>query len=192
MDYVQYASLGSYLFDTVQPRFTKQGFLDAFDFFSIVIWKANRSKSKIAKRLSNEGKVSLEVSVKNLTQEISQAQTPKERLRVLRLKGFRMPMASAILTVLYPEEFTIYDRRVREALGIPRVNFPARNFELVWTRYQNYKAQVETSTPSGLTLRQRDLYLWGKSRADQLTKDIADGFLLRNKDREDDEEAIGD
>ncbi len=189
MNYNEYANLSSYLFNTVQPRFAAQGWLDAFDFFSIVIWKANRSKSKIAKRLSDNGKLSLEGSVKALTQEISRAQSPKERLQILRTKHFRMPMASAILTVLYPDEFTIYDIRMRNALGIPKLNFPFKNFELVWTRYQNYKTQVENNTPAELTLRQKDLYLWGKSRADQLAEDIRMGFPPRvKKDLDDGDE----
>ncbi len=188
MDYVQYANLGSYLFNTVRPRFAKQGYLDAFDFFSIVIWKANRSKSKIARRLDDNGKISLEDSVKNLTRKIHQAQTSKERLQILREHHFRMPMASAILTVLYPDDFTVYDYRVCDALGVSKINYSFRNFELTWTRYQDYKTKVIASTPTGLTLRERDLFLWGKSRAEQLVEDIANGFPSHNKDDEDEEE----
>ena len=31
--------------------------------------------------------------------------------------AFRLPTASAILTVLYPDVFTVYDRRVCKVLG---------------------------------------------------------------------------
>jgi hypothetical protein len=188
VDYVEYANLGSYLFSTVRKRFFDQGFLYAFDFFSIVIWKSNRSKSNIAKRLSSKGTVPLEESVKDLTQKIHQAQTAKEKLQILREHHFRMPMASAILTVLYPDDFTVYDFRVREALGIPKINFPWRNYELVWSRYQEFKNQVVRGTPSVLSLREKDLYLWGKSRADQLIDDIKNGFPPRKKKHEEDEE----
>lgn len=50
MDYRAFYHLESYLFNTVRIRFLENGFLDAFDFFCIVIWKANRSKSKIARK----------------------------------------------------------------------------------------------------------------------------------------------
>ncbi len=124
MDYFEYANLGSYLFNTVQIRFQSQGYLDAFDFFSIVIWKSNRSKSNIYKLITNNGHNPIEGVVKSITEMVSKAPTPKEKLQILRNYHFRMPMASAILTVLYPEEFTIYDRRVREALNISKVNYP--------------------------------------------------------------------
>ena len=54
MDYVRYYDLESYLFEDVRQQFQSEGSLSAFDFFSIVIWKANRAKSKIAKRLLRE------------------------------------------------------------------------------------------------------------------------------------------
>lgn len=35
----------------------------------------------------------------------------------MKNRGFRLPMASAIATVLYPNDFTVYDIRVCEMLG---------------------------------------------------------------------------
>lgn len=49
--YLDYYYLEQYLFDVVSARFQTVGTLSAFDFFCIVIWKANRAKSKVAKRL---------------------------------------------------------------------------------------------------------------------------------------------
>jgi hypothetical protein len=54
MDFLGYYNLEPYLFDIVSPRFHQEGSLNAFDFFSIVIWKANRAKSRIAKRLLSQ------------------------------------------------------------------------------------------------------------------------------------------
>ena len=50
-DYVRYYNLEPYLFTTVHKRFQRQHELGAFDFMSIVVWKANRAKSQVAKRL---------------------------------------------------------------------------------------------------------------------------------------------
>ena len=50
-DYLQYYDLESYLFDTVSQRFHKEGRLNAFDLFSIIVWKAERAKSRLAHRL---------------------------------------------------------------------------------------------------------------------------------------------
>ena len=109
-NYLQLYDLETYLFDTVRPRFHQQGFLSAFDFFCIVIWKANRAKRTIAKRLLRYGYSNLEDAVGALTRGLAKAGTPEDRLRYLwDTWGFRLPMASAILAVLFPEDFTVYD-----------------------------------------------------------------------------------
>ena len=59
--------LETYLFDTVSPRFTRESTLNAFDFFRIIIWSANRSKTKVVKQLLAHGDfANLEVAVKAL------------------------------------------------------------------------------------------------------------------------------
>jgi len=45
-DYLEYYDLERYLFENVHQRFHLEHSLGAFDFFSIVIWKANRAKSQ--------------------------------------------------------------------------------------------------------------------------------------------------
>ncbi len=72
MDYGQFHTLDTYLFDTVHKRFRDQGYLSAFDFFCIVVWKANRAKSKIAKRLLEQSKCQdLDTAVRRLTEGIA-------------------------------------------------------------------------------------------------------------------------
>jgi hypothetical protein len=180
MDFRQYYYLESYLFDVVHPRFVQQGYLSAFDFFCIVIWKANRSKSKIAKRLLSRGHKDLDMAVRELTTGIAQQIDSKSRLRYLWLNqewGFRLPMASAILTVLYPDEFTVYDVRVRGVLNDLDLE-SITNFDKLWAGYQRYKAKVEEMAPKELSLRDKDRYLWGKSFHDQLKTQIMGTFSL--------------
>jgi hypothetical protein len=110
-DYRDYYWLESYLTRTVQPRFARQGWLSAFDFFCIVVWKANRAKSRVAKRLLARGP-DLDTVVKALTAGLATQPNAKERLLYLWQWrgdgwGFQLPMATAILAVLYPDEFTI-------------------------------------------------------------------------------------
>ncbi len=122
IDFRAYYDLEPYLFDTVSRRFAEEHALSALDFFCIVIWKANRAKSKIAARLLAHGDYrDLDTAVRALTSEIAAAPTPKDKLRVLYESwGLLIPTASAILTVLYPSEFTVYDIRVlRHAPGLP-------------------------------------------------------------------------
>jgi len=133
-DFRQYYYRESYLFDIVRPRFLTQGYLDAFDFFCIVIWKAERAKRRIAQRLANVDE-DLDAAVKVVTWRISQQATSKERMRVLWDGGLELPMISAILTVLYPDEFTVYDQRVCGQLGKYHQLKDCRNFETLWSGY---------------------------------------------------------
>ena len=75
LDYLKYYSLENYLFEDVHNRFHSQGWLDAFDFFSIVIWKANRAKSLTALRLMKIAteKTDLEAIVRSLTASVFKA-----------------------------------------------------------------------------------------------------------------------
>ncbi|MBI4322209.1 MAG: hypothetical protein HY675_27265 [Chloroflexi bacterium] len=177
MDYRAFYHLEDYLFDTVRIRFREQGYLSAFDFFCIVIWKANRAKTKMARRLKSKGHVSLDSAVQALTSGIARKGSAKERLRyMLEEWGFYLPMASAILTVLYPEEFTVYDSRVCNQLGCFHDLYNITTFDRLWHRYLDFRQTVEKSVPGCLNLRDKDRYLWGKSFFEQLTSDVANGF----------------
>ena len=181
MNYHQYYDLESYLFDTVRHRFQRKGYLSAFDFFCIVIWKANRAKSKIAKKLLAHGEYKdLDEAVYALTTGLAQQTTDKDRLRHLwETWEFYLPMTSAILTVLYPDRFTVYDARVCDTLGGFRNLRNLVNFENLWRGYGEFKRKVEESAPKELTLRDKDRYLWGKSFYKQLEKNIEQGFGIQ-------------
>jgi hypothetical protein len=180
VDYLRYYDLEAFLFQDVHSRFQKEGSLCAFDFFSIVIWKANRAKSRAAKRLlarCPEQGANLDMIVHNLTKSLFDAQTHRERLRVmLEDWGFYLPMASAVLAVLYPDFFTVYDFRVCEQLGRFHELANWSDFNKIWSGYEQYQDAVLAAAPSGLSLRDKDRYLWGRSSARQLEEDIAARF----------------
>lgn len=181
LEYLQIYQLETYLLDTVRLRFQQQGNLSAFDFFCIVIWKANRAKTKIAKRLiAKSGGKTLEEAVHQLTTGIYCQETPKDRLLYLLQEewGFLLPMASAILTILYPDDFTVYDVRVCDALGDHQqlANISVAKFEQLWAGYIRFRDAVKQAEPDGLSLRDKDRYLWGKSFSIQLQKDISIAF----------------
>lgn len=184
-DFSRYYDLEDYLFQEVSGRFRRDKRLSAFDFFCIVIWKANRAKSKVASRLLAQGHPDLEQAVLALTSSISNAEDSKERLRiVLERWGFRLPMASAILTVLYPNEFTVYDVRVCEVLkGFGGLQFKV-SFDSIWSGYSEYLARVQATGPQAMTLREKDKHLWGQSFSDQLERDIISGFGNRVENSE--------
>jgi hypothetical protein len=140
IDFRTYYDLETYLFETVCRRFAAERTLSAFDFFCIVIWKANRAKSRIAKRLLAHGKYpDLNSAVHALLTAVATASSPKDRLRVLIQDwGFLLPMASAILTVLYPDEFTVYDIRVCDVLGDFHWVANKSRYDDQWDGYTKY------------------------------------------------------
>jgi hypothetical protein len=178
--YQAFYDLERYLFETVRPRFAREGSLGAFDFFCIVIWKAERAKSLVARRLlASPGVTDLESAVRRLTAALAEQLDARARLRHLLSAGLRLPLASAILTVLYPLEFTVYDQRVCGQLpdgeALRRLG-NQRRFDAVWEGYRAYVDAVRQAAPERFSLRDRDRYVWGKAFYEQLTGEIEKGF----------------
>jgi hypothetical protein len=156
MDYKKYFNLDEYIFNKVGPRFRNEGTISVEDFFCIVIWKANRAKTNIKKKLSKD--TTLENSVKEIAVDLSQSKDSKDKLQIMVNKWkFGLPMATAILTVLYPEEFTIYDYRVRQQLGLEDIYSVKRYFDYF------LPAVKKDAKINNETLREADKRLWGKS-----------------------------
>jgi hypothetical protein len=107
LDYHKYYDLDSYLFETVGSAFHRDGYLSAFDFFCIVIWKANRAKSRMAKKVLAGELASFDAAVRELTRGIAERPVPRDKLCYLIGKwGLWLPMASAVLAVINRDEFT--------------------------------------------------------------------------------------
>ena len=104
VDPLRYYNLEEYLLIDVGRHFAADRSIGAFDFFSIVIWKANRAKTYIARRLrrmDRKKRGELEPIVRELTRSLAEATNDMERLRILVQEWrFGLPMASAILLVL--------------------------------------------------------------------------------------------
>jgi hypothetical protein len=176
-DFLRLYHLEAYLFGEVTQRFQQDGTLNAFDFFCIVIWKANRAKSKVATRMRTKGYADLATAVDALLRGVSGAPDNRSRLRVLVEEwGFRLSMASALLSVLYPEDFTVYDVRVCDMLGDFKDAQYRTQFGALWGRYSGYVEAVRAAVPDHSTLREKDRFLWGKSFAEQLERDVSAGF----------------
>lgn len=181
MDYKKYYYLEEYLFTEVKSAFYQRGFLTAKEFFCIIIWKSNRTKSKIAKRLKERNPyLDLQTIVKNLTKNLYQRKTAKERFVYLFDDwGLRLPIISAILTVLFPNNFTIYDVRVCDILGKYHNIANKTKSDAVWNDYIKFIKSVKKEVKNEKTLRDKDRWLWGKSFIEALEKDIKTEFNLR-------------
>jgi hypothetical protein len=159
-----------YLLEEVGPHFRTTGIIKPVDFFMIFIWKAERAKTYERERLKAIAG-SFTNAVAEIANSLYSTEDQKERLQIL-MNHWKMylPMASAVLTILYPDEFTVYDRRVCEQLKI-KYRSQARFSEHLWNDYRQLKEAVIKNTPSGLSLREKDRYLWAKSRWDAATRE---------------------
>ena len=174
----KYADDEAYLFGEVAPRFAAQGWLAAYDVLSIARWKANRARTHVARRLVSKGAPSVEEGARALTRTLSAAPSDEARfLSALSDWGFLLPMGSAILTVCYPTTFTVYDVRVCSELGrfSELGNMSPR--PKLWARYCEFMLAVRDAAPTGLSLRDCDRFLWGRSRRDDLEAWLASPAL---------------
>ena len=175
MFFLEYYDIETYLFSNVHRRFLRDGYLSAFDFFSIIRWKSNRPRKQIRKGLREERSPDLDEAVKSLTREIHEAEDHERRFEILmnpRVRGVGLAMATAILTVLYPDDFTVYDTRVCEQLK--RSGFGCfsdlgnRSKSTIWEGYKEYRQAVQKAAPEGLRLRDKDRWLWTKDVVHEL------------------------
>lgn len=180
IDPLRFYDLETFLLEDVRERFHSSGSIGAFDFFSIVMWKANRAKTHIARKLLKldpERQSGLEPIVRGLTSQLHRAPDSESRMRLLIDRWrFSLPMASAILAILWPDEFTVYDKRVCKQLGRFEKLANRTKFESVWPEYLNYRQAVHDSVPGDLSLRDKDRFLWAKSVVDQLQSDVDGAF----------------
>jgi len=88
-------------------------------------------------------------------------------------------MASAILTVLYPMSFTIYDFRVCEVLKDFHNIQKKTKFDSLWNGYELFIAAAHKVGHSKYSLRDKNRWSWGKSFSQQLEKDISENFLKK-------------
>ncbi|OGN07637.1 MAG: hypothetical protein A3B86_02245 [Candidatus Yanofskybacteria bacterium RIFCSPHIGHO2_02_FULL_38_22b] len=111
-DYLKYypSELESYLFKEVYNNFQRNHCLTGNEFFAIVFWKRKPSGIKIASKWNGQ-------SIEELSKELWLATDRMEKLKkLLGIKGVGIAIASAILTVCYPEEFTVLDYRALNSL----------------------------------------------------------------------------
>jgi len=118
-------------------------------FDDIFRWKTrNRGKSRPKKNSDEEISEALRVA--------TSLQSPKLAIALLcGLTGVAIPVASSIMTAIYPERFTIIDFRALEALDAE----PARSGSLPY--YESYLAFcIKLAKDWKMSLRELDKALW--------------------------------
>jgi len=175
-DYLKFYDDEQYLLEEVSSRFHDTGQITAADFYMLLIWKANRAKNYHRDRLKSMVPSGMfQDAVNEIAASLRKIVEEKERLRLLMVSwGFSLPTASAILTILYQEEFTVYDYRVREELG-SRKDLSQRVFsDELWSEYEEFREMVRAATPTHLSLRDKDRFLMGRSLRRGVESDCLD------------------
>jgi thermostable 8-oxoguanine DNA glycosylase len=154
--YSKFADLEQYLFGEVHDNFLKNHFLSPLEFYSIVIWKSNRSKTLVKKGL---GTVK---AIEQLTREIYLEDNLVKKVdQLVKIKGIGYPIASAILSVCYPDDFTVVDYRAKATLK--RLNQRIQGDPTSETNaYLDYVTKCRAfAKECNISLRILDKYLWG-------------------------------
>lgn len=184
MDYKDFYWLEEYLFEKVGPTFRMAGELRALDFYAIIHWKAARAKTRLRDRLGLAGEAG-DAKVRTLGKKLWALTGDRERMELLLGADWklRLPMASAILSVLWSDRFTIYDWRVAREVGVNERlgDMSASN---VWPHYAEFVHAVRTRPPAQLSLRDADRYLWGRSQYQSFMDELGLGESLPSLDTE--------
>ena len=160
--------LEAYLFHQVSLRFAEEQTLTPFDFFAIILWKSNRVKTKVRKGLADAG-----MRVQTLMGHVARAHAPEEKVKLLtRIDGIGIRIASAILAVCYPSQFTVLDYRAWDTLTSCKVAGLPRSIPATPAAYVQYcEACIGLAEKVGISLRDLDRALWARSWEDDL-KDL--------------------
>jgi len=172
-DPLAYYSPETYLFAAVAASFAHTGQIHPEAFYLICDWKAPRARTRHLKRLAQiAGNFTNAVS--QIADELHRADGNERRINILMTKWkFRLPTASAILAVLYPDVFTVYDIRTCTVLDDFK-SLGDMNWSLdLWREYQRFAAAVRSAVPDAKSLRDCDRSLWGKDKRRVMLNELA-------------------
>jgi hypothetical protein len=119
---------------------------------AIFKWKTNnRGKNRLDKNSVSEVEEALRLA--------AAAKEPRSAIAVLKgLSGVNVPVASAIMTLVHPDKYTVVDIRALEALGVNSGRISV-TFYLHYLRYC-----IELANKWGMPLRDLDHALWDWSK----------------------------
>jgi hypothetical protein len=174
LDPIAYHNPEAYLFPELARLFAETGQLDSEALYLILDWKAPRARTRHLVRLRAIAGT-FDAAAQGIAADLVAATGAEQQMTVLMAKwGFRLPTASAILAVLYPDTFTVYDVRVCDALDDFRELGDLKSSPAMWREYQRFVEAVRANTPAALpSLRDRDRWLWGQSKRRKMAAELA-------------------
>jgi hypothetical protein len=171
-DPICYYSPETTIFPVIAQHFADTGHLDPIAFYLILDWKSPRARTRHLLRLARISG-SFKTAVDGIAADLTAAVGPQQQLEALLTTwGFRLPTATAILTVLYPGVFTVYDIRVCNTLGKFHQLGNGAWEAASWPEYERFIDAVRETAPPGLSLRDCDRWLWGKDKQKTLHDEL--------------------
>lgn len=142
------------LFEQVGPAVVARGYYSRDDFLAVGRWKSARSLSYLERNSDND--------IKDVTR-MALAAPERLRYRILGvLHGVGEKMASALLTVPYPEQFTVADYRAIETL---RAHGELDGQPSDYVAYLRLCRELASRVGTDLRTLDRALWQWSKARA---------------------------
>lgn len=159
-------------FENISKIISKRGYLKRDEFISIGLWKTRRPINSYQKNTDEQ--------IKEITQKVLLEKDIIQKIKLLmspNLKGVQIAVASAFLTVLYPEQFCIIDYRAWRAMKWLQAT--SENNQLILKSYREYSDYLDSLKYQGVenylkymdslntlfpdgnkTLRQIEMALW--------------------------------
>lgn len=170
---ISYYDPETFLFPALARTFADTGTLDPMALYLILDWKAPRARTRHRSRLAKIAG-DFKTAANMIAADLYAAAGPQERLQALMTTwGFRLSTASAILAVLYPSTFTVFDIRVCNRLGAFHELGDIKWSPKAWQEYQRFVSAVRRAAPPGLSLRDCDRWLWGENKRDALLNELS-------------------
>ena len=128
---------------------------------AIVRWKSERAVQFLIGNSSEKIRRVLAVAT------APEATTETAMMALLELKGVDLPVASAILSAIYPERYTVLDFRALEALGHARhdVHFYEEYLAFCKRLAESNIVQAQSDMPAPTPLRTLERALWEWTRS---------------------------
>ena len=115
----------------------------------IVHWKSNRRITLLRDNTNSEIEDALRLALS--------AKEPRSAIAVLRgLRGVELPVASAIMTAIHSDQYTVADWRAMQALGQPNADYYRIDFYIL----QYLPECRRLASAAGVSLRTFDKALW--------------------------------
>jgi thermostable 8-oxoguanine DNA glycosylase len=145
--YIELYDTEKYLFEVVGVLAKERGSLTFDEFYKICMWKSARQKQNYLKN-----KRTIEKITKNAFEENDES----ERIKILcKLDGVDIKTASALLTVVFPQEYAVIDERCLDVLntyGFKISKYSSINTWLSYLKIMRGLAKENNRTPRELDM----------------------------------------